>query len=68
MLPNGFRLAGDSLHALAILALISKIIETRSCYLVSGKTTILYAMVFSCRYLDLYPFRTDFLTFLRSTT
>src|SRR5689334_14883591 len=54
MILNEFRLVGDLLHDIAILLLIFNIIKTRSCYSVSGSTTILYTIVFTCRYLDLF--------------
>jgi ER lumen protein retaining receptor len=65
MILNEFRLVGDFLHDFAILLLIFNIIKTRSCHSVSGMTTILYLITFSCRYLDLLPFfvsSSEFLT------
>jgi ER lumen protein retaining receptor len=65
MVQNGFRLAADWIHALAVLIPIANIVRTRSCHAVSGKTAILYAVVFSCRYLDLLSLfgdKTDYLT------
>ncbi|PFX31027.1 ER lumen protein-retaining receptor 2-like isoform X1 [Stylophora pistillata] len=50
---NIFRLAGDLSHLLAILVLLWKIWKTRSCAGLSGKSQILFALVFSTRYLDL---------------
>ena len=51
---NIFRLTGDLSHLLAILILLSKIWRTRSCSGISGKSQILFALVFVTRYLDLF--------------
>jgi len=51
---NIFRLLGDFSHLAAIFILLTKIWKTRSCAGVSGKSIILYAIVFSFRYLDLF--------------
>lgn len=51
---NAFRLAGDMTHLLSILVLLLKIRATRSCRGISLKTQELYALVFACRYLDLF--------------
>jgi len=51
---NVFRLVGDLSHLLAILLLLWKIWKTRSCAGVSGKSQMLFAMVFTTRYLDLF--------------
>ncbi|GFR53024.1 hypothetical protein Agub_g15716 [Astrephomene gubernaculifera] len=51
---NIFRLAGDMTHLLSIIVLLLKINATRSCRGVSLKTQELYALVFVCRYLDLF--------------
>ncbi|CAN0210709.1 ER lumen protein-retaining receptor 1 [Petromyzon marinus] len=50
---NVFRLAGDLSHLLAIIILLLKIWKTRSCAGISGKSQILFALVFTTRYLDL---------------
>jgi len=50
---NVFRLTGDGLHCLALLVLFFKMNQTGSCAGLSLKTAYLYAIVFSCRYLDL---------------
>lgn len=50
---NLFRLIGDLSHLLAILLLLWKIWKTRSCAGISGKSQILFALVFLTRYLDL---------------
>ena len=51
---NIFRLVGDLSHLLAILILLSKIWKTRSCSGISGRSQILFALVFITRYLDLF--------------
>uniref|UniRef100_H2Z2V3 ER lumen protein-retaining receptor n=1 Tax=Ciona savignyi TaxID=51511 RepID=H2Z2V3_CIOSA len=51
---NVFRLAGDLSHLAAIIVLLLKIWKTRSCAgSISGKSQILFALVFTTRYLDL---------------
>jgi len=50
---NVFRLIGDLSHLLAILLLLWKVWKTRSCAGVSGKSQMLFAIVFTTRYLDL---------------
>lgn len=50
---NIFRLAGDLSHLLAIIVLLLKIWKTRSCAGISGKTQILFTIVYLTRYLDL---------------
>jgi ER lumen protein retaining receptor len=51
---NIFRLVGDLSHLLAILILLAKIWKTRSCAGISGRSQILFALVFATRYLDLF--------------
>jgi len=51
---NIFRLAGDMSHLLAILLLIAKILKSKSVVGLSGKSQILYTVVFLTRYLDLF--------------
>ncbi|CAF2877423.1 unnamed protein product [Rotaria sp. Silwood2] len=51
---NIFRLLGDFSHLAAIIVLLLKIWTTRSCAGVSGKSVLLYDVVFVCRYLDLF--------------
>ena len=53
---NEYRLIADILHGSAILLLFYHILKSRSCHSVSGITVMLYAIIFTCRYLDLYPF------------
>ena len=54
MRMNIFRLAGDLSHLLAIILLLIKIWKTRSCAGISGKSQILFLIVFVSRYLDLF--------------
>eukprot|EP00798_Chlamydomonas_sp_ICE-L_P030371 gene30371-35377_t len=49
-----FVLAGDMTHLLSIIVLLLKIRATKSCRGISLKTQELYALVFVCRYLDLF--------------
>lgn len=51
---NVFRLVGDLSHLLAIIILLWKIWKTRSCAGISGKSQIMFALVFLSRYLDLF--------------
>lgn len=51
---NVFRLVGDLSHLLAIFVLLAKIWTTRQCKGISGKSQVLYAIVFTTRYLDLF--------------
>lgn len=51
---NIFRLFGDLSHVVAIILLLLKIKKTRSCSGISGKSQMLFAVVFTCRYLDLF--------------
>jgi len=51
---NVFRLAGDLSHLLAIIILLIKIWKTRSCAGISGRSQLLFALVFITRYLDLF--------------
>merc|ERR1711971_688509 len=51
---NFFRLLGDVSHLLAILILLLKIWKTRSCAGISGKSQILFLVVFVTRYRPRY--------------
>eukprot|EP00048_Salpingoeca_helianthica_P014956 m.224408 g.224408 ORF g.224408 m.224408 type:complete len:213 (-) comp16459_c0_seq1:157-795(-) len=51
---NIFRLIGDLSHVLAIFLLLAKIWKTRSAAGISGKSQVLFALVFLTRYLDLF--------------
>lgn len=51
---NIFRLVGDLSHVFAIIILLLKIWKTRSCAGISGKSQILFAIVYLTRYLDLF--------------
>ncbi|CAG9821443.1 unnamed protein product [Phaedon cochleariae] len=48
-----FRLAGDSCHGFAIFFLISFMIGCKSCCGISGKSQLLFFLVYTTRYLDL---------------
>ncbi|XP_055543890.1 ER lumen protein-retaining receptor 1-like [Wyeomyia smithii] len=50
---NIFRDVADFLHVAALLILLMKLWRTKSCAGISGKTQILYAIVFTMRYADL---------------
>jgi ER lumen protein retaining receptor len=60
---NIFRLSGDLSHLLAIIILLLKIWKTRSCSGISGKSQILFAIVYITRYLDLF---TNFISLYNS--
>ncbi|KAL8597651.1 ER lumen protein-retaining receptor 2 [Nucella lapillus] len=65
---NIFRLIGDMSHLLAMIILMLKMWKTRSCAGISGKSQILFAVVFLTRYLDLFssfisPYNTIMKTF-----
>jgi ER lumen protein retaining receptor len=51
---NIFRFLGDLSHLVAIAVLLLKIWKTRSCAGISGKSQILFALVYTTRYLDLF--------------
>ncbi|KAK6033027.1 hypothetical protein OSTOST_00776 [Ostertagia ostertagi] len=51
---NIFRLAADMSHLIAILILLAKMWKTRSCSGISARSQILFAIVFTARYLDLF--------------
>lgn len=51
---NVFRLIADLSHLLAIVVLMIKIWKTKSCAGISGKSQVMYALVFITRYLDLF--------------
>ncbi|GFR93286.1 ER lumen protein-retaining receptor [Elysia marginata] len=61
---NIFRLIGDMSHLMAIILLLLKMWKTRSCAGISGKSQILFALVFATRYLDLF---TSFISLYNST-
>jgi len=61
---NIFRLCGDLSHLAAILILLLKIWKTRSCAGISGRTQILFVLVFLTRYLDLF---TSFISVYNTT-
>ena len=51
---NVFRIVGDVSHYAAIGTIFLKIITSKSCKGISGKTQILYLLVFLTRYIDLF--------------
>ncbi|VDK42823.1 unnamed protein product [Anisakis simplex] len=51
---NIFRLAADLSHLIAIFILFTKMWTTRSCAGISGRSQLLFALVFTSRYLDLF--------------
>lgn len=50
---NAFRLAGDMMHLLAMVILLTNIVKSKSCAGISGKTQVMFALVFLTRYTDL---------------
>uniref|UniRef100_A0A914I3K8 ER lumen protein-retaining receptor n=1 Tax=Globodera rostochiensis TaxID=31243 RepID=A0A914I3K8_GLORO len=50
---NVFRLSADLAHLVAIFILLWKIWKTRSVAGISGRSQVLFLLVFICRYLDL---------------
>ncbi|CAH8644163.1 unnamed protein product [Schistosoma guineensis] len=51
---NIFRLLGDFSHLVALIILLKKIWKTKSCAGLSGKSQLLFAVVFISRYVDLF--------------
>ncbi|EMP27022.1 ER lumen protein retaining receptor 3 [Chelonia mydas] len=51
---NIFRILGDVSHLLAMIILLVKIWRSKSCAGISGKSQILFTLVFTTRYLDLF--------------
>ncbi|XP_071131129.1 ER lumen protein-retaining receptor 1-like [Mytilus edulis] len=51
---NIFRFCGDMLHVVAIIILLSYIWKSQSVFGISGKSQILFALVFTTRYVDLF--------------
>jgi len=51
---NIFRICGDMVHLLSIFIILVKITTQRNCAGISLKTQELYALVFICRYLDIF--------------
>ena len=58
------RILGDTSHVVAILLLILKICRTKSCAGVSGRTQILFFIVFCVRYLDIF---TNFVSYYNTS-
>ncbi|XP_053695529.1 ER lumen protein-retaining receptor 1-B-like [Sabethes cyaneus] len=50
---NMFRNLADCLHVVAFVIMLIKLYRTKSCAGISGKTQILFAIVFTMRYADL---------------
>uniref|UniRef100_A0A914GR76 ER lumen protein-retaining receptor n=1 Tax=Globodera rostochiensis TaxID=31243 RepID=A0A914GR76_GLORO len=63
---NAFRLIADLSHLFAILILLWKIWKTRSCAGLSGKSQVLFALVFTCRYLDILHFISIYNTLMKA--
>uniref|UniRef100_A0ACB8FM32 ER lumen protein-retaining receptor 2 n=1 Tax=Sphaerodactylus townsendi TaxID=933632 RepID=A0ACB8FM32_9SAUR len=61
---NIFRLTGDLSHLAAIIIMLLKIWKSRSCAGISGKSQLLFALVFTTRYLDLF---TSFISFYNTS-
>eukprot|EP00741_Cyanophora_paradoxa_P004802 tig00000829_g4659.t1 len=51
---NIFRLLGDLVHLSSILVLLWKVLHVKNAAGISLKSVELYAVVFSCRYLDIF--------------
>merc|ERR1712129_33100 len=51
---NIFRILGDLSHYAAILTIFAKVLASRSCTGVSGRSQILFLLVFLTRYIDLF--------------
>ncbi|KAL4658037.1 ER lumen protein-retaining receptor 3 [Arapaima gigas] len=51
---NVFRILGDVSHMVAIVLLFLKFWKSKSCAGISGKSQVLFALVFTTRYLDLF--------------
>jgi ER lumen protein retaining receptor len=51
---NGFRLLGDMSHILSFILLLHKIVKGKSSAGISLRTQEMYAVVFCCRYVDLF--------------
>merc|ERR1711998_510631 len=51
---NIFRISADMLHVVSFGIILLRMIQLKSCSGLSLKTQIMYAVVFTCRYLDLF--------------
>jgi len=51
---NIFRIAADMLHVISFAIILLRILQMKTCAGLSLKTQYLYAIVFTCRYLDLF--------------
>lgn len=50
---NIFRMSADMIHLISIFILLLKLYSVKNCHGISLKTQAIYALLFSCRYLDL---------------
>lgn len=57
---NVYRLTGDVSHLVALIVLLVKIWRSHSCIGISGKSQVLYALVFTTRYTDLIMYFISF--------
>jgi len=65
---NVFRYLGDYLHLFGIFMLFLALLKNRSCRGISRSTQILYFLVFTTRYLDLFDHsQTAYLVFFKTT-
>lgn len=62
---NSFRFCGDMLHVVAIIILLSYIWKAQSVNGISGKSRILFALVYTTRYLDLFSVISVYNTILK---
>jgi len=51
---NIFRISADMLHVVSFCIILLRMLQLKTCAGLSVKTQILYAVVFTCRYLDLF--------------
>merc|ERR1712178_426268 len=51
---NVFRISADMLHVVSFCIILLRMLQLKTCSGLSLKTQILYAVVFTCRYLDLF--------------
>jgi ER lumen protein retaining receptor len=51
---NIFRISADMLHVVSFCIILLRMLQLKTCAGLSLKTQILYAVVFTCRYLDLF--------------
>merc|ERR1712010_182046 len=51
---NIFRISADMLHVVSFAIILLRMLQMKTCAGLSLKTQIIYAVVFACRYLDLF--------------